>query len=62
MAKVKVKFDEIKFLKGKTKKEEVDSLTDSEINEAALSDPDSAVPTEDELNEFQKITILSKCE
>ncbi|WP_293635239.1 hypothetical protein [Shewanella sp. CG12_big_fil_rev_8_21_14_0_65_47_15] len=33
---------------------EVDALTDKDINEAVLSDPDSVVPTEKELEEFGK--------
>lgn len=48
----KVSLDQIKYLKGKTKKSEVDDLTDKDINEAVLSDPDSVVPTEKELKEF----------
>ncbi len=48
----KFSFDEIKNLKGKTKKSDVDSLTDKDITEAVLSDHDSALPTEKELEEF----------
>lgn len=54
MAIVKISLDEIKNLRGKTDKEKFDALTDSEILEAALSDPDSVVPTEEELKEFKK--------
>lgn len=50
----KFSFDEIKNLKGKTKKSEVDSLTDKDITEAVLSDPDAVLPTEKELEEFKK--------
>ncbi|MCS6180046.1 hypothetical protein [Shewanella baltica] len=50
----KVSLDQIKYLKGKTKKSEVDDLTDKDINEAVLSDPDSVVPTKKELEEFGK--------
>ncbi len=50
----KFSFEEIKNLKGKTKKSEVDSITDKDIAEAVLSDPDSTVPTEEELKEFTK--------
>lgn len=48
----KVTLDQIKSLKGQTKKSDVDALTDKEINEAALSDPDSVVPTEEDLKKF----------
>jgi len=54
MAKVKISLDQIKKLKSKSNKEKFDALTDSEILEAALSDPDSAVPTEEELEEFKR--------
>ncbi len=54
MAKVKINLEQIKKLKSKTNKEKFDALTDSEILEAALSDPDSAVPTEEELKEFKR--------
>jgi len=55
MAIKKVQLNEIKNSKGKTKKDDVDSLTDLQINEAALSDPDSAVLTDEELKEFIKV-------
>ena len=42
------------IVRGKTKKSEVDALTDKEINEAALVDPDSVVPTEADLKKFDK--------
>lgn len=54
MTITKVTLDQIKALKGKTKKVEVDALTDIEINEAALADPDSMVPTEADLKKFDK--------
>ncbi len=54
MATVKVNLEQIKKLKSKTNKEKFDALTDSEILEAALSDPDSVVPTEEELKEFKR--------
>ena len=54
MAIVKVSFDQLKKSKGKTKKSEVDAITESEILESALSDPDSLIPTKDELSEFKK--------
>lgn len=50
----KVSLDKIKSMKGQTKKSEVDALTEKDINEAALSDPDSVVPTEKDLKEFGK--------
>lgn len=39
--------------KGTTDWAEVDKLTDKEIEEAANSDPDSVVPTDDELKDFK---------
>lgn len=43
-----------RVVRGKTKKSEVDALTDKEINEAALADPDSVVPTAADLKKFDK--------
>ena len=54
MTITKVTLEQIKALKGKTKKSEVDALTDKEINEAALADPDSVVPTAADLKKFDK--------
>lgn len=54
MTTKKVKFSEISGLKGKTKKEELDKLTDEDVEKAAREDQDSALPTDDELKEFKK--------
>lgn len=48
----KVKLEDIAKSKGRTKKEELDSITDAEIAESVLGDADSAVPTEKELADF----------
>ena len=53
MAIKKITAEEAKKLKGKTNWKEVDEITDEEINEAAKSDPDSALPTDEELKQFQ---------
>ena len=55
MAIKKIQFDDIKNSKGKTKKEDVDSLSENQINEAAMSDPDTSIITDKELNEFEKV-------
>ncbi|EJR0963239.1 TPA: hypothetical protein I7203_21240 [Vibrio vulnificus] len=49
----KVSIDNLKFSRGKTVKDQVDALSDKEIIEAALSDPDSVIPTEKELETFR---------
>jgi len=50
----KVKFEDIHKSKGRTKKEDLDKLTDAKIAEAVLSDKDSIIPTKEELKEFGK--------
>ena len=45
--------EEAKKLKGRTKWEEVDKLTDEQIEEAARCDSDSALPTDEELRDFK---------
>ncbi len=55
MAIRKITSKEAKNIKGKTDWEEVDNLTDEEIEEAAKSDPDSALPTDEELNKFERV-------
>lgn len=54
MAVKKVKLEDIKKSRGRTKKEDLDKITDSDINESVLSDKDSVVPTDKELEEFGK--------
>lgn len=53
MAIVKMTLEEALKLKGTTNWDEVNALTDEEIIAAAKSDPDSALPTEEELKEFK---------
>ena len=60
MGTKKVRLDEIAKLKGKTDKKEFDELSDEDIEGAAKEDPDSALPTEDELREFEKVGIKDK--
>jgi hypothetical protein len=48
-----VKLSELKKLKTKTDYDKVDQLTDEEIEKAARKDPDSALPTEEQLKEFR---------
>ena len=55
MAIKKISAEEAKKVKGKTDWKEVDTLTDEEIEEAAKSDPDTALPTEEELKQFKKL-------
>lgn len=45
-------------LKGKTNWNEVDSLTDEQIEDAAKEDDDSALPTDEELKEFKSMNII----
>ena len=53
MAIKKTKLSELKDRKGKTDFEALENLSDDEIERAARDDPDSALPTEDELDEFR---------
>jgi len=50
----KITSDEVKSIKGDTDWDEVDNLTDEEIEKAAKSDPDSALPTDEELKGFKR--------
>ena len=51
----KISADEVKKTKGKTEWDKVDNLTDEEIEKATKDDPDSALPTEEELKEFKRV-------
>lgn len=53
MATKKLTAEEARRLKGKTDWSRVDALTDEEIEHAASSDPDSVLPTEEDLKEFK---------
>lgn len=54
MAIKKISAEEARQLKGDTDWSEIDRLSDSEIEEAARNDPDSALPTEEELKKFKR--------
>lgn len=51
----KIFAEEAKKMKGKTNWKEFDEITDDEINEAAKSDHDSALPTDEELEQFKTV-------
>ncbi len=55
MAIKKISSEEAKKIKGTTNWNEVDSLTDERIKEAAKKDEDSALPTDEELEEFRPV-------
>ena len=48
----KVSWDEIKSLKGKTKKEDLALIGEVEIQKAVINDPDTVIPTKKELKTF----------
>lgn len=50
----RIKFDDIKNSKGSSNKQEVDELTEKDINEAILKDPDTPNLLDSEINEFKK--------
>ena len=52
MAIKKISLDNIKSSRGRTSKDELDKISDSQIAESVLSDEDSVIPTEKELKEF----------
>ena len=52
MAIKKISLDNIKSSRGRTSKDELDKISDSQIAESVLSDKDSVMPTEEELKEF----------
>jgi hypothetical protein len=47
--------EELKKLKSKTDYERLKNMTDEEIEQAAKDDPDSALPTDEELKMFKKV-------
>lgn len=55
MTTKRVEHEDIKKQKGATKKEMLDKMTDAEIIERAMSDPDLPLPTEKELKEFKRV-------
>jgi hypothetical protein len=54
MSLVKFTSEEAKKLAGQSDIERFNALTDEEIEEAAKSDPDSALPTPEQLKEFKR--------
>ena len=60
MAIKKIKSKEVKKIKGTTNWNEVDKLTDKQIEEAAREDEDSALPTDEELKEFRPVKKKNK--
>lgn len=54
MAIVKITKEEARHSKGVTDAEKLRQKTDEEIEEAARNDPDSALPTEQQLQEFKR--------
>lgn len=53
MATTRIKQSDLGKVKSKTDVERLKKMTDEEIEEAARQDPDSAVPTDEELEEFR---------
>ena len=51
----KISAEEAKKLKGKTNWDEVDKITDQEIEEAAKNDPDTILPTDEDLKQFKPV-------
>lgn len=47
--------EELKKLKSKTDYERLKNMTDEEIEKAAKEDPDSALPTDEELKKFKRV-------
>lgn len=55
MAIKRVKYEDIKKQKGRTTKKDLDGMQNAEVIERAISNLDSPVPTETELNEFERV-------
>lgn len=47
--------EDLKKLKSKTDYERLKKMTDEEIERAAEEDPDSALPTDEELKKFKRV-------
>lgn len=60
MTIVRYTADEAKKLKGDTDIDRFNSLTDKQIEEAARNDPDSAVPTPEQLKQFTRKKVHGK--
>ena len=55
MAKVTVTAEEAKKIKGKTDWEKLENMTDEELHQAAIDDPDVAPLSEEELKKFKRV-------
>lgn len=55
MAIKKISAEEAQKLKGTTNWEEVDNITDEEIEKTSKDDPDTALPTDEELKQFKPV-------
>ena len=55
MAIVTYTAEEAKHLKGNTDWARLDSMTDEELHQAALDDPDAQPLTEEELKKFKRV-------
>jgi len=51
----KISAEDAKKLQGKTNWNEVDKITDQEIEEAAKNDLDTALPNDEELKQFKPV-------
>jgi hypothetical protein len=60
MAIVRISQEEARHIKGDTDAEKLRQKTDEEIEEAARNDPDSALPTEEQLKEFKRRPRVEK--
>lgn len=49
-------------MKGKTDFDKLRRTTEREIKEQVKNDPDSVIPTEDELKEFKKVKEKENCD
>ncbi len=52
--------DELKNMKSQTDYERLKNMTDEEIEQAAKDDPDSALPTDEELKKFKRVNPNDK--
>lgn len=62
MAIVTITQEEARRIRGTTDPEALKQLTDEEIEEAARNDPDSALPTDEQLKEFKRRPRGDQCD
>jgi hypothetical protein len=60
MAEKTYTLEEIKKLKSKTDNERIKKITEEEIEKSAKEDPDSALPTDEELKKFKRVNPHDK--